>query len=1013
MLTGVINGMDSFFVWLSSVLKQNLADYSDLETAQDTYNLVAKDGSLLSIIKINGYKTLISMDSYLNNISEPLKSGLDPFLMKNGHSIQFWFSVNPYKTEEAIQKALKPSYETAKRIQLDMAEILDERVKNIAPKASYEECYMVLWTRPSALVPSLKKEEQKEKLNIRKTIHVPGNVIHASDPFAANGALVNMHDAFVDNIQSLFFKIGISIDLLEVNDAVRAVRASVDDSFTSPNWQPFLPGQKIRPNIRRDKHKMEEWDIVWPKLSWQVCPRDANIINDKLVKIGDMVYAPGYIDLMQKELTPFAYLFGSLGNRYPWRISMTIESDGLGAVATRGMFASILGFLSGPNKLLNKGVQTLRELKDTYGQTVVKTNVSFCTWGPAERAQEVEKQLSELSRAVASWGVCEVSEVTGDPIAGTMSSALGATYNTVATTSAMPLGAITLIAPLSRPTSAWKEGAVLFLSPDAKLMPYQPGSSVQTTWIQLIFARPGSGKSVLMNVTNLALCLAPGIPRLPKIGITDIGPSSSGLISLLKEALPADKRHYAQYYRMRMTEEFCINPFDTQLGARFPTAAELSFLTNLVVLLVTDVGDDKPTKAMNGLVQKVIVDMYKRFSDTSNSAKRYDPGVNPLVDEAMKSIGFSYDNRTIWWEIVDALFSAGRIHEASIAQRYAVPLLADAPASAMDEKIRIEKAEIVTETTENLVMYFNRAITEALDQYKILARPTVFDLGEARIVSLDLDEVAKGGGPSAQKQTAVMYMLARYILGKDYKMDADTVNEMPYPITEEASPTCPIKLYKDYHKKKIEDGKEDFKRLCFDEFHRTSQSALFREQVIIDMREGRKWNLDVTLVSQSLNDFDETMRNFATGIFVMDAGSANDIKNLIENFGMEDIAEEQALKGGLVHGPSNGKAGVFLAKFIAGDGSKYTQLLSAHIGPIEMWALSTTSEDAVIRNKLYGILGPSETRKVLARLYPRGIKKVVEQRKESMQGTGSFTDDDANIYDQIIKEILKKIGHVA
>lgn len=1010
MLNGIIDGMDSFFVWLSSFLKQNLADYSDLETAQDTYNLVAKDGSLLSIVRINGYRTLISGNSYLQNISEPMRSGLDQFMIKNGHSIQFWFSVNPYKTEENILKALKPSYETAKRLQLDFEEILDERVKNIAPKASSEECYMVLWTRPSALIKSVRKEESKAKVELRKNIHIPGNVMNSSDPFAANGALVNLHDSFVDNVVSLFFKTKISVDLLPVNEAVRAVRQSIDDEFTSPKWEPFLPGQKIRPNVRRDRHKLEEWDVVWPKVSWQVCPRDADIVGDNLVKIGNMVYAPGYVDLMQKEITHFASLFGSIGNRYPWRISMTIESDGLGAVSMRGLFASMLGMLSGPNKLLNKGVKALKQLKDEYGQTIVKTRVSFCTWGPADRAAEVEKNLSELARAISSWGICEVSEVTGDPIAGTMSSALGATYNSVATVSGIPLGTMTMIAPLSRPTSAWSEGALLFLSPDAKLMPYQPGSSQQITWIQLIFARPGSGKSVLMNVTNLALCLAPGIPRLPKIGIVDIGPSSSGLISLLKEALPENKRHLVQYYRMRMTEDFCVNPFDTQLGCRFPTAAELTFLVNFVVLLVTDVSDDKPTKAMSGLVQKVIMDMYKKFSDNSNSAKRYDPGVNKIVDEAMRSIGFSYDNRTIWWEIVDALFKAGYYHEASLAQRYAVPLLADAPASAMDEKIRVEKSEIVTETNENLVMYFNRSITEALDQYKVLARPTVFDLGEARVVSLDLDEVAKSGGPTAQKQTAVMYMLARYILGKSYKVDEESVAEIPCPVTEEVGASCPVQLYKEFHMKKIVEGKQDFKRLCFDEFHRTSHSLQFREQIIVDMREGRKWNLDVTLVSQSLSDFDSEMRSLATGIFVMDAGSANDIKNLIENFGMEDIAEKEALEGGLVHGPGNGRAGVFLAKFIT-SGGIYTQLLSAHIGPMEMWALSTTAEDAVVRNRLYKILGAVQTRKVLATLYPKGIKRVVEDRKNSMASTGSFTDDDANVYDQIVKEILKKVGY--
>ena len=96
-----------------------------------------------------------------------------------------------------------------------------------------------------------------------------------------------------------------------------------------------------------------------------------------------------------------------------------------------------------------------------------------------------------------------------------------------------------------------------------------------------------------------------------------------------------------------------------------------------------------------------------------------------------------------------------------------------------------------------------------------------------------------------------------------------------------------------------------------------------------------------------------------------------------------------------------------MAKFITNTG-KYTQLLSAHIGSIEMWALSTTSEDAAIRSKLYEKIGPAPARKILAKYYPYGIKKIIEQRKENMKSTGSYTDDDSNIYNQIIEELLKK-----
>lgn len=1013
MLNAFVNGLDSFFIWLNSALKQNLADYSDLETAQDEYTLVAKDGSLLSIIKIEGYKSLINTEAFYEKISNPIAQGLDPFYSKSGHSIQVTFAMDPSKSRDSVQSTLNPSYETAKRLDLDLEEILNEKVNHISSMANYEECYMVLWTRPSAMVKQDLKAENQRKIKMRAGQKAP--VKRTQDPFAANTGLQNQHTAFVDKMEDLFYQIGVACYKLEVPDATRAVRKSIDDEFTNHEWTPFLPGDKIRPRVSHETYKAEEWDIVWPKLSWQVCPRDAEIIGNKLVKIGNKIYGPAYVDLLPKDVQPFVNLFSSIGKKFPWRISFTVEGDGMAAVTSRGLFASILGFTSGSNKLLNKGVADLRALKDQYNQTIVKVRIAFTTWG--DKKEEVEKRLSEFARAVEGWGSCAVSEVTGDPIAGFISSATGATYNNVATISAAPLEAMTFMMPFSRPSSAWDTGAVLFLSPDMKLIPYQPGSSKQVTWISLIFAKPGSGKSVLMNITNLALCLAPGIERLPRIGIVDIGPSSSGLISLLKEALPFNKRHLVQYYRIRMTEEFCVNPFDTQLGCRFPTAEERAFLNNFLLLLVTDANKEKPEDGMTGLVQAIIEDMYMKTSERG-VPKRYDRGLDRKIDEAIDETNMKIDEKTSWWEVVDHLFaqSASNVnnenhikykHLASLAQRNAVPLLADASSSAQDDKIRSIYSKVTVSTGETLVEYFNRSVTDALNQYRILARPTIFDIGEARVVSLDLDEVAKTGGTQAERQTAVMYMLARYILGKDFKLGPDTINEMPYPPNMDVPKSIPVALYKAHHKKRIEDTKEDLKRLCFDEFHRTSKSQAVRDQILVDMREGRKWNMDITLASQSINDFDETMKSFATGIFIMDGGTEKDINDLVETFGMDDPAEKFFLSKGRVHGPRNGRPGVFMAKFVTNTG-KYTQLLSAHIGPTEMWALSTTAEDAAVRSKLYERVGPVTARALLAKYHPRGIKKDIEVRKEKMKTTGSYNDDDTNIYNQMIEEILDR-----
>ena len=153
----------------------------------------------------------------------------------------------------------------------------------------------------------------------------------------------------------------------------------------------------------------------------------------------------------------------------------------------------------------------------------------------------------------------------------------------------------------------------------------------------------------------------------------DIGPSSSGLISLLKEALPEDQKHYVAYHRLRMTKEYAINPFDTQLGARFPSPQERTFLVNFISLLATPVGSDVPYDGIIDMAGMLVDEAYKAASEAGNPSS-YTEGVEDIVDALLADIGFVVDSHTTWWEVTDALFSAGFIHAATLAQRNAMPL---------------------------------------------------------------------------------------------------------------------------------------------------------------------------------------------------------------------------------------------------------------------------------------------------------------------------------------------------
>lgn len=237
-----------------------------------------------------------------------------------------------------------------------------------------------------------------------------------------------------------------------------------------------------------------------------------------------------------------------------------------------------------------------------------------------------------------------------------------------------------------------------------------------------------------------------------------------------------------------------------------------------------------------------------------------------------------------------------------------------------------------------------------------------------------------------------MYMLARYVLARHYYLTEESLNNIP-------------EQYKEYHKERVQEIREDHKRIVYDEFHRTSKSAAVREQVIIDMREGRKWKVQIALLSQAVDDFDPVMIDFATAIYIMDAGPSQAIEKTTSIFGLSDTAKA-ALRT-RVHGPRQG-GGTFLAQYATKTGVN-VQLLTLTLGPVELWAFSTTAEDATVRNHLYRHLGPAEARRLLAALFPNGsVAKELETRLNNMKEKVGLIEDEMkeSIIEQLINEIL-------
>lgn len=946
--------VEGVFAWISWAIKQDALSYCDLETADSRYNLVSKDGSLLSVISLQGYRRFVGANEFAY-LCEKISEMLQPPFSQSGHFLQFYFAHDNTYVDQSIEKMLTPAKRTAKRIGLDIDDIFDSKVDVLSDFCANEDCFLVIWTTQACLERShLKRaiKTEQEKLKAYKLPRVP----NTQDLFAVLPELRNIHDSLIGTILEDLQHAGFYCRLLDVHEAVYHTRKSNAEPVTDPTWRPFLPGDKLPLHLNQ-KDKPDLASLLWPSLDQQIIPEEGENVGLKYCRIGTQIFAPIFIELFPKDIKPFYELFRRLlPTKMPWRISYYVAPDGVSVTKSKAALAQFLTFSSSHNKLIVDSNALLKTLHERSDDPIIKYFVCLTTWTEEGKLDQLKGQAARLVKAVQSWGGCEVRDVSGDSFATTMAGAVAMTKKLNFTASAAPLSEAVYMMPFVRPASPWQSGAMLFRTPDGKLWPYQPGSNHQVSWIDIIYARSGSGKSVLINTLNLGLCLLQGLSQLPRIGIIDIGPSSKGFISLLKEGLAEEKREQVRYHRLTLNEEDAINPFDTQLGARYPTKLHRSFIINFLSLLLVDHVEDKPYEGMAGMLSMIVDETFKRFSD-KEQPKLYVKGSNPIIDTGLQKHGlFQTEEQNItWWQVVDALFEKDEKELADIAQRYAVPTVADTVALANAYSIKDLYGEVTSPTGEDYVTAYSRIISSVIRNFPTLTSITRLSFSKARIIALDLDEVAKTGSAAADKQTAIMYMLSRHLLAKDFFIHSDEIEKMP-------------QIYWHFHKSRIKELMEEPKRLVMDEFHRTSKSPAIRAQVLQDMREGRKWKIHIALASQSIKDFDSLMVEFATSIFILDSGSSATVDETCRIFGLTDT--ERVALTTRVHGPTSVGA-TFIAQFVTKKGLN-TQLLTSTISPVELWAFNTTTEDVRIREALYQEIGPKAARQMLAVHFPKG-----------------------------------------
>lgn len=736
---------------------------------------------------------------------------------------------------------------------------------------------------------------------------------------------------------------------------------------------------------------MDASSYVWPSLACQIWPQPVTVREGRYAGCDGRLHAPFVMSLPPQTVQPFAQLFRTLlSEDLPFRLAVLLTGDGLRGTSLRRAAAAILSFASSSSEQVKRSYTALAELA-LQGETVCGLQVTLDTWVrcpggvTAELKALLARRAARLACAVQAWGSCDTELVTGDPVQALAATVPGMTMVSPAVKAAAPLSEAVRLLPLFRPCSPWSHGEVPLRSPDGRLMPFSLFSPAQASWNEICFAGMGSGKSFYLNTLNFFYLLKPGLAQLPLLTVIDVGPSSAGVIELVRAALPPERRHLAVFAPLRNARSCAVNPFDTLLGVPYPLPAHGSFLINFLALLCTPLAASAPADGVTDILREALDAVYRRLAPDGEAPKRYDAAQEPAVAGRLKTLGFTPDAGTTWWEIVRLLFDAGEIALAHRAQRQAAPLLADVMVELSSPLLRSRFAGLTEPgSAEGVCEACSRRLTTALREYPILAAPTRFDLGGARVAALDLAEVTPRGGPAAERQSGLMYMLARHAGASRFFNAAGDLEFVP-------------EHYREWHRAAFEETAATPKRLCYDEFHRAScadPSNPLTRQILADLttasREARKQNLSICLYSQQLEDFPKVLVDLATTVCAMGAGNAAEAMIIGQRFGLNAAAVAALRRGGR---PTAAGAGL-VALFRTSAGESVCQLVCT-AGSWARWAFSTTAEDMRVRARLYRALGPGRALEVLAAAYPEGtVRMELERRRLALEcGEGAGEGD--------------------
>jgi len=974
----IFDGVEDLYDGIRGWSKADHTQYFPIACPHDDNVLALYNGSLMSVIRVNGY-----MGQYFPEQFKALRAEWMTFI-RNSTSAKsssgsdlFWFyEFDPDGMKDEIMESRQPMIDAGKRRGLSSEDVLREEAGVYGSICARERQYILLVTH----IDSLPKADQATALAERvRDIKTSAKGRNGMSLKAGVRALEVLHEQQVNKLKMFMSSdhSRYSFERLDSYTALKEMRFSLLPDGTGPGWKALLKPKDVRTRAteevkqsfkdsQKSTGKPNDWTFkLPPKLSHQMLEDAVDL--GKYAVMGDRIYAPMYIsELATNPAHLESFLETCYTRRLPVRLAYSLTTNSSQANYWNRLFASVFSFASQSNRQISKADQALSEYTESGGSvlgyglaatTWSKLNVTYSKDGEARyNIDQLQSRARDVETLLQQWGGQQVDTMYGCSIEATMSATAGYAIPPICPKAPQTELDIITQLPIMRPASLWNPKlSMWFRTSDGVLMPYQPMSKKQNAMLTVITGGMGYGKSNCISEHIFYFANHPLAREMPYIRGIDFGSSSSGVIDMIRDSLPPDRKHEALFLEFTNNGTIVKNQLDTRLCLRAPLEDHKQYLLSFLSIICNELLEDAGVaNVMN--VLKVVIEMAYSAKDPNERQSQpliFEPlSADPRVVAALDRIEYELTPNTYYWDIVDALAEYGVknknesiIFAARIAQRYAVPVFSDLVlvVDSLSQRFAGMKYR-----DQDLTSAIAVCLSSANGLFPCLRGITTMDITESRVCVFDMTTVfGRGTTTFNDWERTVFFSVAMRLLTEDLFVNMKFTGP---EITRYQKQLGLSPLMVKYHLAYLESQDQVDKLFWADEVHRLGKVAGALSVIDGMGFEGRKYQVGILLGTQIPEHLPPELVRLASTIFTFgvsqDMESANKVQKLL------NLNDDQRDAIYSITRPTATKGAMVFAQFKTSDGVQ-NLLLHFQMGGIKRWAYATEPDERALRGILY------------------------------------------------------------